>query len=178
MDHPADHPADHHPVVPPIHHQVQAQDLHTRGAILRQVHLTLRVPHIQLVGPPLQLVGPPLLAHPLTHVQPVRQLEEQPVLGLIEPPFRALRIQTVTCQQAKLIGLFTFIIERQTTIMRLVTIPLYTCRFIMTDMGTTSTTKPMGTTSTHITMLSQVVVAAAADMIPTTLVAAAAVVAG
>ena len=138
MDHPADHL-----VYLPIHHQ----DLRTRGAIHRQLHLTLQVPHIhlQLVGRHLQPVG--------RHLQLVgRQPEVWPVLAPIEPELLPLHIQTVICLQAKLTSLFTFIIERQTTITRLDTIPTYTCRNITTDTGITSTTKPMGTTSTQKTM--------------------------
>ena len=90
MDH-QDHPAD--PVVLPIRHQ----DLLTRRAIHRQVHLTLQVPHIQLqlAGLPPHLVAPPHLGIP--HLL-VRQPEEQLVLGPIDPSLRPLHTKTVTCQ--------------------------------------------------------------------------------
>jgi len=130
-------------------------------AILTEI---VQVPHIQL-----QLVGPPRLGIPHLVVPPhlgmlhllVRQLEERLVLGPIDPPLRPLHIKTVTCQQAKLLGLLPFITEHQTTITRRDTIPIYTRRVTTMDTATTSTTKPMDTTSTHITILEVVAVAVA-----------------
>ena len=106
-----------HPFVDPL---MWPQDLHTREAIHRQVPLTLQVPHIQL-----QVVGLPQLEG-LSQLE-CRQLEVWPLLGPIEPSLRPLHMKTFTCLQTKLTSLFTFIIERQTTITQLDTIPMYTC---------------------------------------------------